>query len=132
MSVNVVVSGTVRVVSGTDTTFTKGFSATYTASHYVIRDLVLLNGASEVVLSLAEISNPGFTLVIGGVSGVRINPGLNIASLISGPSAVAFASVGIAFKDLYTQIGSGQSGPISMHFSNSSGDSATVTIVQGM
>lgn len=110
---------------------TRTFSAAFVASTFVVQDIVLLNGASDVVLSLAQLSAGGFLLLLGGTSTVRINPGLHIASAAT-VSGVSTASVGITFNGIYAQIASGGSGPFALHFANSSGDSATITVVWGM
>jgi hypothetical protein len=118
------VSGTVRITN-TSTIFTRTFSAGYTASTFVARDIVLLNGVSDSVVSLAEFSNPVFVMLMGGTSLVRVNFGDHA-------SADSAASLGFQFNDLWTWIGSGQSGPIDLHLANSSGDSATLTLIAGM
>lgn len=129
------VSGSIRIVgSGLTsglTMSTRTFSAAFTASTFMVQDIVLVNGASDVVVSIATLSQGGFLYIMGGTSVVRINPGLHIASAVT-TSGYSVASVGITFNGIYAQIGSGGSGPLALHFANSSGDSATITVVYGM
>lgn len=129
------VSGAIKITgSGVTSGLTMGtrtFSAAFVASTFIIQDIVLPNGTSDFVVSIATLSAGGFLYIIGGTSTVRINPGLHIASSTT-TSGVSTASVGITFNGIYGQIGSGASGPLALHFANSSGDSATVTVVMGM
>lgn len=129
------VSGTVRVLgsglTSGQTVNTRTFSAAYVASTFMFQDFVLLNGVSDFVVSTATLSAGGFLLVLGGASLVRINPGLHIASSLT-TSGASVASLGVTFNGIYAQVGSGASGPLAIHFANSSGDSATVTVVYGM
>jgi hypothetical protein len=118
------VSGTIRVNDGSATVFTKTFSAAVTVSQFITRDIILANGVSDVIVSVAEMSNPGFMMLLGGTSALRVNFGNHA-------SADSAASLGFEFNNLYAQIGSGTSGSINLHIANSSGDSSVVTLVQG-
>lgn len=118
-----VVSGTIRV-SNNNNVFVNAFSAFVTVSQWTTKQIILTNGISDYVVSMPTASNPQFLMMMA-TSLVRVNYGnLN--------SAASTASAGMSFKDLFAQVGSGQSGPFNLHFANSSGDSATVTIVTGM
>ena len=106
------------------------FAPTIAVSQYVTHKIILINGVSEFVVSLASISIPGVIYVTAN-SLIRINPGIHIAS-VAGTCGVSTASTGMQFKDLFVWAGSGMSGGGSLHFANSSGDSAVVTLIMGM
>lgn len=118
-----IVSGAVRITN-TSTVYTRTFSAAVTTSNFNVQDYVIANGVSNFIVSLAAQSSPGFLMMMA-TSTVRANFGGHA-------SADSAASLGFEFKDLYARIGSGISGDINIHLANSSGDSATVTIIQGM
>jgi hypothetical protein len=118
-----IVSGTVRVTN-TSTVITRTFSAAVTVSNWNVQDYTITNGLSDFIVSLPNVSNPGFLLMMA-TSTVRVNFGGHA-------SADSAASLGFEFKDLYARVGSGISGDINLHFSNSSGDSAVVTVIQGL
>jgi hypothetical protein len=118
-----IVSGTIRITN-TSTVYTRTFSAAITTSNWNAQDYIIANGLSDFIVSLALQSNPGFLMCMA-TSTVRINFGGHA-------SADSAASLGYEFKDLYARVGSGISGDVNLHFSNSSGDSATVTVVHGM
>lgn len=118
-----VVSGTIRV-SNNNNVFTNAFSAIVTVSQWQTQQIILANGISDFIVSIATQSNPGF-LMLMATSLVRVNFGEHA-------SADSAASLGYTFKDMFAQIGSGQSGPLNIHLANSSGDSATVTLITGM
>lgn len=116
-------SGAFRI-SNAGNVFNRALSTTTTVSTWLIQDVVLTNGISDFVISLAAISAPNTIVVIGGASICRIN--------FSGhASYVSSGSAGWQFKDFFAMIGSGISGPTGLHFANSSGDSATVTVMIG-
>ena len=121
---SVVASGMIRI-SGPVSTFTAiPFSGLFTASVYQIHTLQLTNGISDFILSLGTFSNPGAVIAIADQI-VRINYG-------NEPSAVSHGSAGRQFKDLWAQMGSGISGPLALHFANSSGQTASIVVIQGM
>jgi len=117
-----VVSGAVRVTD-VSTIITRTFSAAITVSNWNVQEYTLANGISDFVVSRTHVSNPGF-LMLMATSKVRVNFG----GLVS---AASLASTGYEFKDLFARIGSGISGDLNLHFSNSSGDSAVITVIQG-
>ena len=113
-------SGALRI-SNTGNVFNRALSTTTTVSTYFVQDIVLANGVSDVVVSVAQISAAKVVVVIGGASACRIN--------YSGhASYVSAGSAGWEFKDLWAHIGQA-SGVLGVHFANSSGDSATVTLI---
>jgi hypothetical protein len=117
-----VVSGSVRITNVSNV-INPTFSALVTVSQWATHAIVLPDATDDFVFSSVHFSNPGFLLMYStGI--VRMQQG-------GLPSAASYASNGMEFKDLFAQIGSGISGPINMHFANSSGNSATVTIVIG-
>lgn len=122
MAINIV-SGTVRVTN-TSNVYQRTFSAAVTTSNWNIQDYNMPNGLSDFIVSLDVQSSPGF-LMLMATSTVRVNFGGHA-------SADSAASLGQEFRDLYARVGSGISGDVNLHFSNSSGDSAVITVVHGM
>jgi hypothetical protein len=118
-----IVSGTVRITN-TSTVYTRTFSAAVTVSNWTANDYTIANGLSDFIVSVAHVSNAGF-LMLMATSTMRVNFGGHA-------SADSAASLGFEFRDLYARVGSGISGDINLHFSNSSGDSAVVTVVHGL
>jgi len=118
-----VVSGAIRVTNVSQI-ITRTFSAAVTVSNWDVQEYTLDNGISDFIVSRAHLSNAGF-LMLMATSIVRVNFG-------ELPSAASFGSDGYQFKDLFARIGSGISGDLNLHFSNSSGDSAVITVIQGM
>ncbi len=118
-----VVSGAFRV-SNNNNVFNRAFSGLTSVSAWVVQDLIIANGASDVILSYAQVSVPNVVFMTA-TSIVRVN-------FAGHASYVSAASAGWQFKDLFVWMGSGISGPIALHFANSSGDSATVTVGVGM
>lgn len=119
---NNIVSGTVRITN-TSTVMTRTFSANVTVSNWHAQDYTLTNGLSDFIISIAHQSSPGF-LMLMATSTVRVNFGNHA-------SADSAASLGFEFKDLFARVGSGISGDLNLHFANSSGDSAVITVIQG-
>lgn len=123
MALNIV-SGTMRITD-VSTIITRTFSASVTVSNWNVQDYTLANGLSDFILSiLTPVSNPGFLMMMA-TSTIRVNFGGHA-------SADSAASLGWEFKDLFARIGSSTSGDENIHFSNSSGDSAVVTVIQGL
>lgn len=125
------ISGAIFIqdVSGT-TIESRTFAPTVAVSQYVTHKIILANGVSEFVVSLASVSIPNI-IYVTATSLVRINPGIHIASA-AGTCGVSTASAGMQFKDLFVWMGSGMSGGGSLHFANSSGDSSVITMIMGM
>lgn len=117
------VSGTVRVSWGSSIVTTIPFSSLYTASVALVHSLQISNGVSDTVVSLANLSAPGFVLLTADQL-ARVN--------YASESALSAGSAGRQFHGLFAQVGSGMSGPLALHFANSSGNAASVTIIQGM
>ena len=124
------ISGAIYIqdTSGTNIE-SRTFAPTTAVSTYITHKIILANGVSEFVFSVTNISIPNVIYVTAN-SLVRINPGLTIASGLT-TSGVSLASVGMQFKDLFVWMGSGMSGGQALHFANSSGDSAAITVIMG-
>lgn len=118
-----ILSGAFRI-SNSGNIFNKAFDATVTVSTWHIQQLVLANGVSDTIVSLAYVSIPG-VIFVTATSLCRINYSGHASNLSA-------ASAGWQFKDMWANMGSGMSGPTGLHFANSSGDSATVTLAVGM
>ena len=119
-----IMTGEIRV-SNQGNVFTKTFSAMVTVSQWYTNQVVLANGISDFVVSTIFVSNPMF-IALTANSVCRVAFG--------GTSQISSASAGMQFRDMFALIGSGiaVSGPFNIHFSNSSGDSATITMVAAM
>ena len=116
------ISGAFRI-SNQGNIFNKAFDATVTVSQWHVQQLVLANGVSEVVISNTQLSLAN-TIFVTATSICRIN--------YSGhASYVSAASAGWQFKDIWAHMGSGISGPTGLHFANSSGDSAIISMAIG-
>jgi hypothetical protein len=119
------VSGTLKI-SGTSNLVTRTFSAFTTVSQFAHQEIVINSGLSNFIVSLANVSNPNFLWITAtAVVRVNANPALDSQR----------GSAGQEFSDLYAVVGnnaSAVSGSPALHFSNSSGDSATITIYHGM
>lgn len=118
----VLLSGTLRV-SSTSNLQTKVFSAQITVSTWQMQEILLLPNVSEFVVSLATLSAP-LVVALASTNKVRVN--------FSGhASYVSAASAGWEFRDYFMWGGSGISGPMGLHFSNSGSDSAFITCFIG-
>jgi hypothetical protein len=95
-----------------------------TVSHYSLQRLVLADGVSDVIVSLAALSSPS-TIVLTATSLCRVN--WPVASAMT-----SHGSAGLLFKDLFALVGSGAGLPSALHLCNSSGDSCIVTVLLGM
>jgi hypothetical protein len=118
----VLLSGTLRV-SSTSNLDQKTFSAQITCSTWQMQEILLLPNVSEFVVSIATLSAP-LAVILTSTNIVRVNFS-NHASYVSA------ASAGWQFKDYFMWGGSGVSGPLGLHFSNSGSDSATITCFIG-
>ena len=116
-------SGAFRI-SNTGNVFNRVLSTTTTISTWLIQDMVLANGVSDIVISNTLLSSPNTNIVFGGASLCRINYSGHASYVSSG-------SAGWQFKDFWAHIGSGMSVITGVHFANSSGDSCTVTLILG-
>jgi len=116
-------SGAFRI-SNTGNVFNRVVSTTTTVSTWFIQDIILANGVSDVVISIAQLSLANTIVVFGGASICRINYSGHASYVSSG-------SAGWQFKDFWAHIGSGISGPTGIHMANSSGDSALITVIIG-
>ena len=123
MAVSMIASGVMRISGPVSTFTTFPFSAMFTASVYQVHQFQIANGVSDFILSLANLSNPGLVIAFADQV-VRLNYG--------GESSASGGSAGRNFKDLWAQVGSGISGPLSFHFANSSGNAASVTVIHGI
>ena len=117
-----ILSGAFRI-SNQGNIFNKAFDATVTVSTWQIQQLVLANGVSEIVVSNALVSAPS-VIFATATSLCRINYSGHV-------SYVSAASAGWLFKDAWIHLGSGITSITGIHFSNSSGDSATITLAIG-
>ena len=118
-----IVSGTVRITNAS-TVINRTFSANITVSNWNINDYTIANGLSDFIISVAHVSTANFLMMMA-TSTVRVNFGGHL-------SADSAASLGWEFKDLFARVGNAISGDINIHLSNSSGDNAVVTVIQGM
>jgi hypothetical protein len=120
----IVTTHTVNVqdVAGTNIE-TRSMPISVTVSQYQVHRIILANGVSEFVVSQVNLSNPG-VILITATSLCRVN--------WSSVSSTGLASAGQNFKDLFAIAGSGISAFTGLHFANSSGDSAVVTLIIGM
>jgi hypothetical protein len=118
-----ILSGAFRV-SNSGNIFNRAFDTTVTVSTWQIQQLVIANGVSDTIVSLAYISIPNMIFVTA-TSLCRINYSGHASNLSA-------ASAGWNFKDMWAHMGSGMSGPTGLHFANSSGDSATITLAIAM
>ena len=122
---SITVSGIVRVSWGSSIYTQYPFSSLYTASVVVVHSLQLSTVESNTIVSLANVSNPGFVVLVSDGL-VRVNYG-------NEPSAVSAGSAGRQFHGLFAQVGSGMSGPPALHFANSLTSAvASVAIIMGM
>jgi hypothetical protein len=100
-------------------------SSSITISNYQVNRVTLANGVSDFIVSVAHLSGLAVVIVTSATSICRINmAGLNASAFSAG-------SAGIRFKDLFVVAGSGTSMTEALHFANSSGDSATFTLIFG-
>jgi len=116
-------SGAFRISNGGGNVFNRVLSTTTTVSTWFIQDMILANGVSDLVVSIASLSNAKVVVVIGGESALRIN-------YTGHASYASAASAGWEFKDLWAHIGQ-TSGIQGLHFANSSGNSVTTTVIMG-
>jgi len=119
------ISGTIFIqdTSGTNVQ-ARVVAVSVVVSQYVTQRIILANGVSNFIVSIASVSIPNVVWMTAN-SLCRVNFGNHA-------SADSAASLGYQFKDIFAWAGSGQSGPINIHYANSSGDSAIVTLVLGM
>ena len=117
-----ILSGAFRI-SNQGNIFNKAFDATVTISVWQVQQLVLANGVSEIVISNALISAPNIIFATA-TSLCRINYSGHV-------SYVSAASAGWQFKDMWAHMGSGILSITGVHFANSSGDSAIITMAIG-
>jgi len=117
-------SGTLYI-SSVSTVASHSVSATLTISAFVQHQFTLSDGLSDFILSLAPLSNPTLTWCLADKT-VRVNAWPNLDS--------QRASAGQLFAALFVLAGgtSAFSGPGALHFANSSGSAAQVTVLQGM
>lgn len=104
-------------------------SVTITVSAYQVTRLTIANGVSDFVYSVAQLSSPSVIILASATSVCRVNWS---NPSVSGACAFSAGSNGVPFKDLFVIAGSGAAMPSSLHFANSSGDSATFTLIVGM
>ncbi|HXH10781.1 MAG TPA: hypothetical protein VNP04_13595 [Alphaproteobacteria bacterium] len=108
---------------------TNAASASITVSAYQVTRLTIANGVSDFIYSVAQLSAPSVIILVSATSVCRVN--WTNAS-VSAACAYSAGSAGVPFKDLFVIAGSGAAMPSALHFSNSSGDSATFTVIVGM
>ena len=104
-------------------------SASVTVSTYQVSRINLANGASDYVVSFGnQVSVPTVIILCSATSTCRVN-----FPDIGGAAACAFSagSAGIPFKDLFVVAGAALGLASNLHLSNSSGDSATITLIVG-
>ena len=108
---------------------TNAASASLSISAYQINRINIANGSSDYVVSFGnQVSVPNVIILCSATSICRVNfPDMG------GAAACAFSagSAGFLFKDLFVLAGSGLGLPSNLHLSNSSGDSATITLIVG-
>ena len=108
---------------------TNAASSVITVSVYDIRRLMIPNGESNFAYSIVGLSTPNVIILMSATSYMRVNWPHNSVSAACGFSA---GSNGVQWRDLFTLVASGGLLPSALYFSNSSGDSATFTLVVGM
>jgi len=108
---------------------TNAASVSITTSAYQINRITISNGNSDYIVSFgAQVSVPNLLILASATSICRVNFGDFSVCAICAFSA---GSAGIPFKDLFVTAGSGLALTSNCHFSNSSGDSATFTLIVG-
>ena len=118
-----ILSGAFRI-SNQGNIFNKAFDATVTVSTWHVQQINLANGVSDFALSFTHLSSP-LVIFATATSICRIQYGGHVSVVSSG-------SAGWPFRDMWGVVGSGISGPTGIHFSNSSGDSAILTVAMAM
>lgn len=121
---------TSRVSAGTGGPVqTANASVSITTSAYQITRVTISNGNSDYIVSFGnQVSVPNIFILTSATSICRVNwPDISVCGIC----AFSAGSAGIPFKDLFVVAGSGLALMSNLHFSNSSGDSATFTLMVG-
>ena len=115
------ISGGLRF-SSTSNLVVKTFAASTPLSNFTTGELTITAGVSDFVLSINAVSSPS-VLFLAATSTMRINFG--------GGAGTSHGSAGQQFSDFYGFMGSFISGPLSLHFANSTLSAQTVTYLIG-
>ena len=120
----ILVSGSVRITDDTGVVYTKLFSNTISISSFDVQTVVIADAAEDYEVSHPGFSSPTCTIILTDVGSVgRVN--------FTGGPLNSESSEGYEFANFIMNMGSGISGlGDGMLLANSSGDSATLTIIR--
>lgn len=117
------VSGTVKIADDSGQVYTKNFTNTITISQYQARTIILDDADEDVEVSAPTFSAPTATLMLTDAGSI-------VRANFTGGPLNSESSEGFEFAGFLMNIGSGISGlGDGVLMANSSGDSATITII---
>lgn len=117
----VMFSGTLRISGMLSSTVLRGLSANIALTRYHAEQFIVNDGVSSFVTNPQGVTNPNFVFCTA-TQRVRVN-------IAGHPTFNSAASAGQEFQDFWGFAGSGiVSGPTGLYFSNSSGNSAIITV----